>query len=469
VNRRFFLASLSAGAAGLGALQGKRPNVVIALCDDLGYGDIACYGNRTIRTPNLDRFAGEGLRFTSFYAAAPVCSPSRAGLLTGRTPNRLGIYNWIPADNPMYLRHDEATFAKLLQRAGYRTAHVGKWHCNGKFGSPDQPQPDSHGFDHWFSTQNNAAPTHQDPVNFVRNGSPVGPLQGHSSALIVDEAIRWLKSGNQAQPFCLFVCFHSPHEPIATPSEFVNMYPGATKEGEALYYGNVTHTDSEFGRLMKHLDSAGLRENSFVLFTSDNGPETLNRYKGAWRSHGTAKPLRSMKLSMYEGGYRVPGIVRWPGVTKAAHTTDEPACGLDVLPTLCELAGVEARTKPLDGQSLVPMLKGERMQRAKPLHWHYYGAIDHATASLRDGDWKIVGGPKVRPPGAGGQFSPQQHMPIIKDEQLEVFELYNLRSDPAETRDLAASEPARFQELKKHLLAVHREVQAEGVDWRKVT
>ena len=157
---------------------GSRPNLVVVLADDLGYGDLGCYGNAAVRTPHLDRFAAEGLRLTDCYAAAANCSPARAGLMTGRTPYRAGIHNWIPMHSPMHLRREEMTVATLLRGAGYDTCHAGKWHLNGRFNQPDQPQPSDHGFEHWFSTQNNALPSHRNPDNFVRNGEPVGPLSG---------------------------------------------------------------------------------------------------------------------------------------------------------------------------------------------------------------------------------------------------------------------------------------------------
>ena len=217
-------------AAKVGVADAKT-NFFVILCDDLGYGDLACFGHPNIKTPNLDRLAGEGMKLTNCYASAPVCSPSRAGMLTGRNPYRCGIYDWIPENSPMHLRRSEITVAQLLKSAGYATCHVGKWHCNGMFNSPQQPQPGDHGFDHWFSTQNNALPSHRNPVNFVRTGTPVGPLDGYSSTLIVEEAMQWLKERKGEQPFCLFVWFHSPHEPVATADTFVKMYPGIPAKG----------------------------------------------------------------------------------------------------------------------------------------------------------------------------------------------------------------------------------------------
>ena len=421
---------------------GRKTNVVIVLCDDLGYGDLACYGHPHIKTPHLDAFAAEGVRLTDCYAAAPVCSPARAGMLTGRTPYRCGVYDWIPANNPMHLQRKEITVAALLRNQGYATCHSGKWHCNGKFNSPEQPQPGDHGFDHWFSTQNNARPTHQNPNNFVRNGHPAGPLEGYSSALIVREAIDWLQNDwDRSKPFCLFVWFHAPHEPIATGRQFMQRYEG---HKEAIYYGNVTQMDHEFGRLMKSLDTMGLRDETFVMFTSDNGPETLNRYRGSHRSFGSPGPLRGMKLHMYEGGIRVPGIIRWPGRAKPGSVSSEPVNGTDVLPTLCDIAGAEVpQDRPLDGVSILPMLQGRKLKRSVPLYWRYDRAISKPfTVAMRQRDWKI-----------------------IADTKLTKFELYNLKADLAEQTDLSQQEPRRLARMKETLKTLHAQIDAEGPQW----
>ncbi|MBN2128667.1 MAG: sulfatase-like hydrolase/transferase [Sedimentisphaerales bacterium] len=431
-----------AGSAAASRDPGKRTNIVIALCDDLGYGDLACYGHPHIRTPNLDRLAGEGLRLTDCYAAAPVCSPARAGMLTGRTPYRCGIYDWIPANNPMHLSRKEITVATLLRDRGYATCHCGKWHCNGKFNSAEQPQPGDHGFDHWFSTQNNALPTHHNPNNFVRNGARVGLLEGYSSTLIVQEAIDWLRDGwDRSKPFCLFVWFHAPHEPIATGPEFMQRYEG---HKEAIYYGNVTQMDHEFGRLMQNLDDMGLRDETFVMFTSDNGPETLNRYRGSHRSFGSPGPLRGMKLHMYEGGIRVPGIVRWPGKAKPGSVSSEPVNGTDVLPTLCDIAGAEVPTdRPIDGTSILPIFRNEKLERTVPLYWRYDRAISKPfTVAMRRGHWKI-----------------------IADTALTQFELYNLKEDPTEKNDLSQTQPRRLARMKDTLKTLHAQIDAEGPKW----
>lgn len=456
---------LSAGIPSLAAAA--PPNVLVILCDDLGYGDLHCYGHPLIQTPHLDQLAAEGIRLTSCYAAAPICSPSRAGLLTGRCPTRCGIYTWIAEGNPMYLKRDETTIATLLKQAGYNTCHVGKWHLNGLFNTPQQTQPNDHGFDHWFSTQNNAAPTHQNPKNFVRNGEQAGPLEGYSCQLLVDEGIRWLKEQHASgKPFFLHVCFHETHEPVASPEELVALYPSAQGKGEAIYYANATNMDRAVGRLMAALDELHLAENTLVFFTSDNGPETLNRYAGAWRSWGSPGPLRGMKLHMYEGGIREPGILRWKGKIAPGQVSDVPVSSVDLLPTICELAGIPLpKSKVLDGVSLVPLLSGRPPERKKPLFWHYYGGTGNRQAALREGDWKIVAWWDQDPNlPLGGSLKAGQ-VPMIKTSHLVGFELYNLADDPREQQDLAAAQPARLQEMSRKIRDLYTEIVGEGPYW----
>jgi arylsulfatase A len=446
----------------------SRPNFLVILCDDLGYGDLGCNGHPTIRTPYLDRLAAQGLRLTDCYAAAPVCSPSRAGLLTGRTPSRLGVYSWIPAEHPMHLAREEITIATLLQKAGYRTAHVGKWHLNGRFPSDQQPQPGDHGFDHWFSTQNIAVPSHQNPTNFIRNGQAVGALKGFSCQLVTDEAIQWLKQDRaRKSPFFLFVCYHEPHEPVASPPELVTQYlPQARNEDQAQYFANVANMDQAVGRLLAALDELKAADDTLVFFTSDNGPETLKRYPGAQRSYGSPGPLRGMKLHLYEGGIRVPGLLRWPGHVKPGQVSREPFTSLDLLPTFCQLAGVKIPAdRPIDGSNFLPILDGKPIERRTPLFWHYYRSIGEPKAALREGDWMILGHwdqPVL--PGSGAALRPGD-MEIIKRAKLKSFELYNLRTDLGETRDLASQEPERLRTMSKQLTDLYTQVIAEGRSW----
>lgn len=447
----------------------KRPNFVVVLSDDLGYGDLGCYGNPTIQTPNIDRFASEGLRLTSCYSGAPNCSPARTALMTGRTPTRVGIHNWIPMFSPMHVRSSETTIASILRREGYATAHTGKWHLNGMFNMDGQPQPSDHGFDHWFSTQNNALPTHKDPDNFVRNGEPVGPLQGYAGNLVAQEAIEWLSSGRDPEkPFFLFVCFHEPHEPIHSAREFTDLYsdegPRSRYDPEvsslAAHHGNVTQLDAAFGKLMDALDEQGLRDNTMVLFTSDNGPAITQAHP-----HGSAGPLRLNKGHIYEGGIRVPGIIRWPGRIEPGQVSDTPVSGVDVLPTLSAIVGAPLPAdRPIDGASFLPLLEGKPIERRQPLYWHFNHASSAPKVAMRVGDWKLLA--KVTGPDLGpGSDLVESEMEAIKTAEPKSFELYNLRDDIGETNDLASSEPERLQQMSEQLRSIYNEVQAESPTW----
>jgi arylsulfatase A len=423
----------------------EPPNFVIFLADDLGWGDLGCYGHERIKTPHLDRFASQGLRLTQCYSACSVCSPSRSAILTGRTPYRNGVFRWIPAGHECHLRTSEITIARLLKERGYATCHSGKWHLNGRFNQPDQPQPSDHGFDHWFSTQNNAAPSHKNPSNFVRNGTPAGKLEGFSAPLVVDEAIRWLKSrakADAAAPFLLCVWTHEPHLPIEADPKFMEPYKDIADEGIRQHHGDVTQMDHAFGQLMAALDELKLAESTFVMFTSDNGPEGDGR---TGRARGSTGGLRGRKRDTFEGGIRVPGVIRWPGHAKAGAVSAEPVIGSDLFTTICDIAGIPLpKDRTIDGASILPIFEGKPIARAQPLYWRNHLAAATHRVALRVGDWKI-----------------------ISSDGLTHFELYNLREDQRETRNLAAEHPDKFAELKAALIKHDRAVLAEGPDWWK--
>lgn len=452
------IVSLLSVAAFAGEIPAK-PNIVLVLCDDLGYGDLACFGDRALHTPNLDKFATEGLRLTSCYAAHGNCSPSRTALMTGRTPTRVGVRNWIPEESPVHVPRGEICVATLLKRAGYATCHSGKWHMNGQFNQPTQPQPNDHGFEYWFATQNIALPCHRNPNNFARNGRDVGKLEGYSAHLVVDEAIRWLGTRDPAKPFFLYVCFHEPHEPIATDPKYTKLYPSDDPSYSA-HHGNITQMDDAFGRLMRALDERKLRENTFVFFTSDNGPAITPMHP-----HGSAGPLRDKKGSLYEGGIRVPGIVRWPGRTRSGSVSDEPVCGVDFLPTACSIAGIEPpRDRKLDGASFLPVLDGKPVARSTPLYWHFNRASSDAKVALRVGDWKILATLDKSVSLRSNDITEEDER-AFKEAGLAAFSLYNLRTDIGEKTDLAAKETAKLAELKALLQAKYQEVRAESPVW----
>ena len=433
------LLSFSAAAA---AATAPRPNIIVLLCDDLGYGDLGAFAHPEIRTPHLDQLARDGVKFTDCYSASPVCSPSRAGLMTGRNPNRLGIRDWIPPNSGIFLRPGEITVAQLLKKSGYHTFHAGKWHLNSRTDGSER-SPGEAGFDHWLYTQNNAAPSHLNPRNFIRNGTPAGPLTGPSSHVVVAEATRWLAATKRAadSPFFLNLWFHETHEPVAATEEFLAQYPHETNLDRRHYLANASQMDAAVGQLLRYLDDHGLRENTFIFFSSDNGPETLHRYRGAQRSHGSPGPLRGMKLHVTEAGYRVPGIIRWPGHAKPGTTSAEPICSLDFLPTACALAGIAPPSdRALDGGSLLPVFSGQSVTRPHPLYWQYDFALNEPhQLALRDGPWKL-----------------------LASASLDPVELYHLPSDVAEKQNVAAQHPDRVKAMTATMRRLRTEIAAEG-------
>lgn len=429
----------------------SRPNFIVILCDDLGYGDLGIHGHPHIQTPNLDALAESGIRFTNFYSTAPVCSPSRVGLMTGRSPNRAGVYDWIPpagktprsdAREQVHMQKDELTVAQVLKAAGYATCMAGKWHCNSRFNNDAQPQPGDAGFDHWLATQNNAAPSHSNPKNYVRNGQPVGPLEGYSCQIVADEATGWITKQQKQksdQPFFVYMAFHEPHEPVASPEKLVEQYMNVTEDrDQAEFFANVHNVDLAVGKVVKYLDDNGLRDNTMIVFSSDNGPETLNRYRSANRSWGVTGIYRGMKLHTHDGGIHVAGLLSWPKTVASGQVVDEPTSALDLLPTLADLGGATLPIdRSFDGISLASLLKeGNFPERKQPLVWAYYNAINEARIAMRHGSWKVLA--RID----GGDFRKLQNVtPQAKQDlqqaKLTHFEIYHVAEDPGETRNLA--------------------------------
>ena len=435
------------------ALADERPNFVIMVADDLGYGDLGSYGHPEIRTPNIDRLAAEGLRFTDAYAAAPVCSPARTGLMTGRIPSRVGIYDWIPPGSDVNLPVEETTVAELLRDAGYQTVYLGKWHLNGGLGT-NQPQPDEHGFEYWFATTGFAMPTHLNPFNFVRNGAEMGPLEGYACQLLTDEAVQWLTElRDPDRPFLMVIGYHEPHEAIASPPDLTASYPATQNRNEAEYFANVTNLDFD----------------TMVLFTSDNGPEMVNRHPQAQRSYGSAGGLRGHKLQLWEGGIRVPFIVRWPGHTTPGSVSPEPVSGIDLLPTLCEVAEVSVPpTLALDGASLAPALTGNAMERSTPLFWHDYKAWGGPRVVLREGRFKLAAwwdGPEILRTDSA-TMRPGD-IELIRTAKLVRFALYDLETDPGERHDVTDRYPEVFAQMKTAMLEIYGEIQADVHPWNE--
>lgn len=412
-----------------------RPNFVLCMTDDQGWGDVSYNGLAAARTPCLDEMASAGLRFNRFYSAAPVCSPTRGSFLTGRHPNRYGCFLY-----GYPIRTQEVTLAQAVKPLGYATGHFGKWHLNGVPGpgkpipADDPLNPGRLGFDEWLSVSNFFD---LDPA-MSRNGKTV-QLEGDGSDLIVEEAIRFIgRASGEKKPFLAVVWFGNPHSPHRALAE------DKAKAGGSAYYGEIVAIDRAMGRLRAELRRLGIAENTLVLFTSDNGAT----------GPGSTGGLRGKKGSVWEGGVRVPGIVEWPARIPKPRVTDVPASSSDVYPTFLDILGVRGPNpvEPLDGVSLLPLIEGKMEERPRPIgFWHYAPPNRRAEFSRDSGQAAWTGNryKLVRP--APGRF-----------------ELYDLAADPAEKEDLAASLPEVARKMREDLEAWQESVlrSYRGEDYR---
>ncbi|MDP4647795.1 MAG: sulfatase-like hydrolase/transferase [Akkermansiaceae bacterium] len=469
----------------------EQPNIVIFLADDLGFGDLGCYGNPIIKTPNIDALASEGVRLTDCHSGGTVCSPSRASLLTGRAPFRSGFY-YLAGPEGCHLKKEEITLATLLRDEGYDTCFVGKWHL-GSF--ENDPNPGDHGFDHWFATEINAFDGPEDPGKFVRNGEKVDKTGAWYCDAIVDEAIAWMKNRpDPAKPFLIVVSSHEPHTPIHPPEKFSAMYEDemveklesvvayggvhrpldrSISENKKYYYGTVTQLDAAFGKLMGALDTQGKRDDSLVIFTSDNGPETpvtIEESGGNWedpirdRCFGTPGPWKGMKRYVLEGGHRVPGIVRWPGKVPARSLSTRFVNGTDWLPTVCAATGISVPTdRTIDGIDATPALLGKTSERKIPACWIFPISEDSSKLpgmAMRDGDHVIVG-------WFTSEFSGRGYSKWVKAAELNRFALYDLSTDRFQETDLTTLRPGQFESSKEKMLSLWSNIRAEAPDWSK--
>ena len=439
---------------GVQVVAENHPNVVILLADDLGYQDVGCYGG-PVKTPAIDQLAKNGVRFTDFYSGSAVCSPSRATLLTGRHHIRTGVYSWISDDvQNAHLLLREQTIAEILKNQGYSTAHFGKWHLGLPTKNRVKPTPCQHGFDFWFTTWNNASPSHKNPNNFIRNGQQVGPLEGYSCHLLVDEVIDWLEDHrNPKTPFFLNVWFHEPHAPIAAPDDLVYAY-GELKDKASIYSATIDNTDRAIQRIIDKLNRMGVRENTLIVYASDNG---------SYRDDRTGN-LRGKKGSILEGGIRVPGIFSWPAVIEKNRTEENPAGLVDVLPTLCGLLNLDvAHDRMIDGSDLSELLVGNPSQfkRHQPMFW--YLQKSRPIVAMRDGDFSLVAYPDYEIPTLN--MFQENWIPRIKNGGYKDFQLFDLSKDPGQTRNIAEENPKLLSKLKVKLLEINQSVMQDGTDW----
>lgn len=415
---------------GAAAALAQRPNIVLVMTDDQGWGETGYNGHPLLKTPNLDAMAANGLRLDRFYAAAPVCSPTRASVLTGRSPDRCGVRS-----HGFALRLQERALPSALQAAGYATGHFGKWHLNGLKGpgapilGDDAHNPGAFGFDEWLSMTNYFD---RDPV-MSRKGLFV-EFKGDPSEIIVGEALAFIKDQSAARkPFFAVLWTGSPHGPWDASEEDRKPF-GKLKEPDQNHYGELAAFDRSVGALRKGLRDLGVADNTLVWYCSDNGG--LPTIEPA-----TTGGLRGFKGSVYEGGLRVPGVIEWPAVIRPRATL-YPASTMDIFPTLADLLGLPetALLKPVDGASLKPLLTADLASRDKPIPFRHMGKC---------------------------AWLDNKHKLVTTDVDQGAFELYDLATDPSESKDLAAAQPERFSQMKRDFLAWHASAtaSAEGKDY----
>ena len=427
-----------------GKKKGKdKPNIILCMADDLGWGDTGFNGSKVIKTPYLDVMAEAGLRFTRFYSGAPVCSPTRGSCLTGRHPYRYGI----TFANVGHMRKEEITLAEALKTQGYTTGHFGKWHLgtllpdySGK-GPRRKPKenymtPAMSGFDEWFSTEYAVATWDPyDPANvhgrkfdvralYWHNGRNVTEkLEGDDSRIIMDRVVGFIrKAAKNEKPFLAVIWFHTPHAPVVGGPGYRKMY-SQYSEDEQHYYGCVTAMDEQMGRLRNQLRELAIADNTMLWFCSDNGPEGKDGKRG--RHRGSAGPFRGRKRSLFEGGVRVPALLEWPARIKDARVTDIPCCTSDYFPTVLDFLGIKMKgqPKPIDGVSLLPLINGKMAKRPIPIAFE-----SGSQLSLTDNRYKIYSKNKGK-----------------------TYMLFDLIEDPGETKDLAAEKPQILQSMKATL------------------
>jgi len=440
--RSLLAAATGADAAPPAAAQPKY-NFVFILIDDMGWTDVACFGSKFYETPNIDRLAAQGMRFTNAYAACPVCSPTRASIMTGRYPARLHVTDWIPGHErpfaklriPDWTKHlplDEETIAEALKPAGYATASIGKWHL----GKPEY-WPEHQGFDVNFAgTDQGQPPSYFAPYKIQT--IPSAPDGEYLTDRLADEAVKFIDA-NKDRPFLLYLPHYAVHMPLMAKKDMIAKYQAKAKpenpQHNATYAAMIESVDQCVGRVCETLDKLGLADRTIVFFMSDNGG-VLNVTSNA--------PLRAGKGTMYEGGIREPLIVRWPGVVKPGTTCDTVVTSVDFFPTILDIAAERVVMDPLhprllDGVSLKPLLNRSGTLDREAVYWHYPHYHNTTPAgAIRAGDFKLI------------EYFEDNHV-----------ELYNLKDDLSETKDLAAAMPEKAEELRKKLAAWRQKVGAQ--------
>ncbi|MFB0523982.1 MAG: sulfatase [Phycisphaerae bacterium] len=453
MNRREFMRAMGLGTASVAIsgymgifLQAKaasgpneKPNFLFILIDDMGWSDLGCYGNQFHETPNVDRLSKQGMRFTDAYAAAPVCSPTRASILAGQYPARIGIADFIPGhqrawaklkvpQNRLQMPAETITIAEVLKEHGYTTGHIGKWHLGGE----PKFMPQNQGFD-----------------TVVQRGRNLNDKQVTS---FTDSAIDFIQASRD-KPFFLYLSHHSVHIPLQAPQQLIEKYEkkpklhrtpygAATGVNNPIYAAMIEHLDASIGRIINKLDELNLADRTMVVFFSDNGGlyKPYGGYGGDKSAITTNWPLRDEKGTLYEGGIREPLIVRWPGVVKPGTICSMPVCSVDFYPTFLEIAGAKANSdQVLDGKSIFSLLTQTGRFERDAIYWHY-PHYHHSTPAgvTRQGHWKLI--------------------EFFEDGRLE---LYNLEDDIAEKNNLVTEMPGKAAQLQQRLAAWRESVGAK--------
>lgn len=446
---------LASGAFAAVRAPGAKPNIVFILMDDLGWADTGCYGSTFYKTPHIDRLAKEGIRFTDAYAAAPVCSPTRASILTGKYPARLHLTDWLPgrADRPdqMLLRPaiqqalplQELVMPEVLKKLGYVTASIGKWHLGGQGFLPQNQS-----FDVNIAGTAAGSPPGYFPPYSTGRGTLPGLEKAEAGEYLTDrltaEAEKFIEA-NKNRPFFLYFPHYAVHIPLGAKQEMIKKYeqsrPSSGTQTNAVYAAMVESMDESVGRILKKLETLGLAENTMVIFTSDNGG--LSVKEGPKTPATSNAPLRAGKGYLYEGGIREPLIVKWPAVIRPGAVSATPVSSVDFFPTLLEAAGADAKTyPPTDGLSLLPLLKGSTNGLGRTeLFWHYPHYSNQGgkpSGAIRSGDYKLL--------------------EFYEDGR---WELYNLKEDLNERNNLAEKRPKQAAALQARLDAWRRATQAQ--------
>lgn len=430
-----------------------KPNVILCMADDQGWGDTGYNGHPYLKTPHLDEMSKSGLRFDRFYSGAPVCSPTRGSALTGRHPFRYGV----PGANAGHVREQEVTLAELLRDHGYTTGHFGKWHLgtltndqeDGRRGGrrPEHYAPPwDHGFDESFSAEvqmptwdpmvNQAFPSHYwtGPGEFATEN-----LDGDDSRVIMDRAIPFIRGAvEDGKPFFAVIWFHTPHSPVVAGPSYRAMYEEFS-EGEQHYYGCITALDEQVGRLRAELRQLGVANDTMLWYCSDNGPE--GRTPQGRANRGSVGGLRGRKRSLFEGGVRVPGILEWPGRVDGGRTTSVPASTSDYFPTVAAVLGVDASPdgRPMDGTSLLPLIDAEMQRRDKRIAFQCPGNNEQAARSR-------LGSPNHALIGDRYKF-----LSYLDEERTDQDMLFDLAADPGERHNLVAELPDLAAEMRAEL------------------